>query len=306
LWPHKFKAAAIESPDEGEGAVSFTTAFSPAAAHFSAFVEEQAAIQPLQCYTRTELMALRTLIVDDEPIARAILREELEQLDEIASIEEASDGAQALEEIKKATPDLLFLDLHMPDMDGFEVIRKLRPIGTLPVIIIVTAYDQHAIRAFEEGAIDYLLKPVSPERLAGAVDRALRLRPDEAATRFASLREVAEAGAAGIVRRIVVRKRDEYLLLDSREVLAIQAEGELVWVITASERYLASQTLRALQEKMRASSFRRIHRNALVNVNHVRRMSTLSSQRWLVTLSNNLEFIVSKRHAKNIRDLLTW
>jgi DNA-binding LytR/AlgR family response regulator len=251
-------------------------------------------------------MALRTLIVDDEPIARAILREELEQLDEIASIEEASDGAQALEEIKKATPDLLFLDLHMPDMDGFEVIRKLRPIGTLPVIIIVTAYDQHAIRAFEEGAIDYLLKPVSPERLAGAVDRALRLRPDEAATRFASLREVAEAGAAGIVRRIVVRKRDEYLLLDSREVLAIQAEGELVWVITANERYLASQTLRALQEKMRASSFRRIHRNALVNVNHVRRMSTLSSQRWLVTLSNNLEFIVSKRHAKNIRDLLTW
>jgi DNA-binding LytR/AlgR family response regulator len=251
-------------------------------------------------------MALRTLIVDDEPIARAILREELEQLDEIASIEEASDGAQALEEIKKATPDLLFLDLHMPDMDGFEVIRKLRPIGTLPVIVIVTAYDQHAIRAFEEGAIDYLLKPVSPERLAGAVDRALRLRPDEAATRFASLREVAETGTAGIVRRIVVRKRDEYLLLDSREVLAIQAEGELVWVITANERYLASQTLRALQEKMRASSFRRIHRNALVNVNHVRRMSTLSSQRWLVTLSNNLEFIVSKRHAKNIRDLLTW
>jgi DNA-binding LytR/AlgR family response regulator len=106
------------------------------------------------------------------------------------------------------------------------------------------------------------------------------------------------------VRRIVVRKRDEYLLLDSREVLAIQAEGELVWVITANERYLASQTLRALQEKMRASTFRRIHRNALVNVNHVRRMSTLSSQRWLVTLSNNLEFIVSKRHAKNIRDLL--
>jgi DNA-binding LytR/AlgR family response regulator len=249
-------------------------------------------------------MALRTLIVDDEPIARTILREELEQLDEIASIEEAGDGAQALEEIKKAMPDLLFLDLHMPDMDGFEVIRKLRPIGTMPVIVIVTAYDQHAVRAFEEGAIDYLLKPVSPERLAGAVERALRLRPEEAATRFASLREMAEAGTTGIVRKIVVRKRDEYLLLDSREVLAIQAEGELVWVITAGERYLASQTLRALQDRMRATSFRRIHRNALVNVNHVRRMSTLSSQRWLVTLSNNLEFIVSKRHAKNIRDLL--
>jgi len=89
-------------------------------------------------------------------------------------------------------------------------------------------------------------------------------------------------------------------------MLAFQAEGEIVWIITEKKRYLATQTLRVLQERLRNSSFRRIHRNALVNVNHVRKMSTMSSQRWLVTLTNNLEFIVSKRQASSVRELLTW
>jgi len=251
-------------------------------------------------------MALRTLIVDDEPVARQVLREELEQLDRVEIVSEASNGVEALTEIRQKKPDLVLLDLQMPEMGGFDVVRNLKATGEAPAVVIVTAWDQHAIKAFEAGAIDYLLKPITQERLAEAVDRVLRLRPRAAAQQLESLKAAAEAQHPGVTRKIVARSGDEYLLLNANEVLAFQAEGEIVWIITEKKRYLATQTLRVMQERLRNSSFRRIHRNALVNVNHVRKMSTMSSQRWLVTLTNNLEFIVSKRQASSVRELLTW
>ena len=103
----------------------------------------------------------------------------------------------------------------------------------------------------------------------------------------------------------MARSGDEYLLLDTEEVLAFQAEGELVWIITAKQRFLATQTLRGIEERL-AGPFQRVHRNAIVNVNHVRKMSALSSQRWLITLSNALQLVVSKRQAHNIRQFLQW
>jgi two-component system LytT family response regulator len=253
-------------------------------------------------------MVLSTLIVDDEPVARRILREELEQIDDIALIGEAEDGASALAAIHDLSPDLVFLDLQMPGLGGFDVIRKLRPGANIPLIVIVTAWDQFAIQAFEAGAIDYLLKPIAQERLAQAVDRALKLRtrPAEVAQQFANVTEIAEAPAGRPVRRIVARSGEEYLLLNADEVLAFEADGDLVWIITAKKRYLATQSLKVIQDKLRNTNFRRIHRKALVNIDHVRKMSTLSSQRWLLTLANNQEFIVSKRQAHNVRQLLSW
>ena len=253
-------------------------------------------------------MGMKTLIVDDEPIARQILREELEQLDEVEIVGEAADGSAAIAAILKYSPELVFLDLQMPGLSGFDVIRKLPSAGRIPTVVIVTAYDQHAIQAFEAGAIDYLLKPISQDRLAQAVERAMRLRnrPAAMAERLANIQEIAESPRVRPARRIVARSGDEYLLLNSEEVYAFQAEGDLVWIMTAKKRYLATQSLKLIQEKLQNTSFRRIHRKALVNIDHVRKMSTLSSQRWLVTLSNNQEFIVSKRQARNVRQLLTW
>ena len=249
-------------------------------------------------------MVLRTLIVDDEPVARRVLREELEQFDDVAVVAEAEDGAAALDSIHHLAPDLVFLDLQMPGLGGFDVIRKLQPASAIPLIVIVTAFDQHAIEAFEAGAIDYLLKPVMQDRLAHAVERALKLRgrPAAAAQQFANMSELAERS----VRRIVARTGDEYLLLNASEVMAFEADGDLVWIITAKKRYLATQSLKVIQEKLRHTNFRRIHRKALVNIDHVRKMSTLSSQRWLLTLANNQEFIVSKRQAHTVRQLLSW
>jgi DNA-binding LytR/AlgR family response regulator len=250
---------------------------------------------------------LKTLIVDDEPIARRVLREELDAVPNVVIVGEAENGEQALQQIAQLRPDLVLLDLQMPVMGGFEVVRKLAG-GHLPVVVIVTAFDQHAIEAFEAGAIDYLLKPVGGERLRKAVERARNLRknPLHVADDVANITSAAVAGNSGRGRKIVGKDAREYLLLDADEVLAFQAERELVWIVTAQKRLLATESLRIIEDRLREQQFQRVHRNAIVNVNHVRKMSALSSQRWLVTLSNSLQLIVSKRQAHKIRSILRW
>lgn len=251
-------------------------------------------------------MSLRTLIVDDEPVARKILREELESVEGVEIVGEAEDGRVALEQIAAERPDLVLLDLQMPAMSGLEVVNQLRRGDRMPVIIIVTAYDQYALEAFDAGAIDYLLKPVRQERLAEAIQRARRLTDREAIERIARLQELSRPGEGPRTRRIVGKVGEEYFLLAADEIYAFQAEGDLVWILTAKRKYLATQTLKALEERLQHSNFRRIHRNALVNVDHVRKMSALTSQRWLITMSNDKEFIASKRQARSVRDLLSW
>jgi two-component system, LytTR family, response regulator len=248
---------------------------------------------------------IKTLIADDEQIARRVLREELEVLPEVTVIGEAEDGRQALQQIIDLRPDLVFLDLQMPGMGGFEVVRNLTG-SRLPVIVIVTAFHQHAIEAFEAGAIDYLLKPVSEARLKKAVERAKNLlgRPLAIAENIARIAAVGDPAASSVRRKLVGRAGQDYYLLDTAEVLALQAEGELVWIVTPKRRYLASQTLRSLETGLQPLSFQRVHRNAIVNVDHIRKVSSLTSHRWLLTLSNNLEFVVSKRQAHNIRRIL--
>jgi len=250
---------------------------------------------------------LRTLIVDDEPVARRVLREELEAFPEVLVIGEAADGKEALRKIQQDHPELVFLDLQMPVMGGFDVVRALRTSpADAPVVVIVTAYSEHAIRAFEEGAVDYLLKPVSAHRLRKSIARALSLqgRPAEAARDFAKIATAAAPLNPRSGRKIVGRCEGEYRLLDPDEVFAFQAEAELVWIVTMGQRLLAEQSLKAIERRLEGSEFKRIHRNAIVNVNHIKSMSALSSQRWLVTLSNSLQLVVSKRQAHTIRRLL--
>lgn len=253
---------------------------------------------------------MRALIVDDEPVARQILREELELLNS-EIVGEAENGESALLQILSLKPDVVFLDIQMPVMGGFEMLSHLAERGqaTQPAIVMVTAYDQHAIKAFEAGAIDYLLKPASKQRIALALARAARTleRPGQAASKITALQEFGprlkeEAKA----RKVVGKLGGEFFLLNVKEVLAFQADGDLTWIVTAKQKFLAMQNLRALEMRLGDSNFRRIHRNALVNVEQIRKMSTITSQRWLLTLNNGQEFVVSKRQAKNVRQVLNW
>lgn len=246
---------------------------------------------------------LRTLIVDDEPIARQVLREELEILPAIEVVGEAGDGLQALQMISETAPDLVFLDLQMPQMSGFEVVRQMEG-RSLPVVVFVTAYDQYAIQAFDAGAVDYLLKPVRQARLIQTIGRVRTMRPNPRSVveNLSKLQEL----APGPAKKIIGRLGEEYVLLNPAEVLAFQAEGDLVWIVTAKQRLLATQTLRGLQERLAGQGFERIHRNSMVNLQHVRKLAALSSQRWLLTLANGQEFTVSKRQVPGIRQLLDF
>ncbi len=252
---------------------------------------------------------MRALIVDDEPIARRILREELEPIPFVQVVGEADNGATALVQIASARPDIVFLDIQMPGMSGLELVGHLNG-AHVPAIVMVTAFDQHAIRAFEAGALDYLLKPISQERLARSVERARRIcqDPKKAAEKLAQLQEFASSQIANrpATRKIVGKIGEEYFLLEPREVMAFQAEGDLTWILTARQRYLATQNLRAIEGRLQGTTFRRIHRNALVNLEQIRKMTTITSQRWLMTLNNGQELVVSKRQAHLIREVLHW
>lgn len=242
---------------------------------------------------------MRVLIVDDEPIARQILREHLESFPEVTIVGEAADGLAAVEQVQTLNPDLLFLDLQMPQLGGLAVAKNLRG-PRMPLIIFVTAFEQHALEAFDAGAVDYLLKPVRQERLAAAIQKA---RPLLAA---AALKPTETKVQRMTARRIVGRHGSDLHLLDPADVIAFQAEGETVIIIASSGRFYAEHSLKALGERMDPERFRRVHRKTIINADHIRKISPLSSKRWLLKMSNGLEVVVAKRLAGLIRDETRW
>ena len=240
---------------------------------------------------------MKVLIADDEPIARLVLRELLEEFPRVRLLGEASNGMEAVAMIQQLEPELVFLDLQMPGMDGFTVARSLNG-ARLPLVIFVTAYDRHAHEAFDTGAVDYLLKPVRRERLAAALEKAR--------AQFAGITGVHRTPPPEPPRKIVGRLGADMHVLDPADVIAIQAEGETVEIITAGQRYLADYPLRDLEERLRGGHFRRIHRKTIINTDHIRQISPLPSKRWLLHMSNGMQVIVSKRMAGSIRQETHW
>jgi two-component system, LytTR family, response regulator len=253
------------------------------------------------------MTSMKAVLVDNEPIARKILRKELEFATDVEIVGEADNSQLAIRQISSLKPDLIFLDMQMPGIGGFEIVRMFDD-SVLPCIIIVTDSDQHALQAFEAGAVDYLLKPVAEARLARCLDRVRLLYKSDAVVteNIARIQNLALTDLTPKPRKIVGRIGEEYFLLPSSEVLAFQAERELVWIITPKQRYLATQSLNVIEQKLIGQSFARVHRNSLVNLDHVIKMSPLSSHRWLLTLDNQQEFIVSKRQAREVQKRLSW
>ncbi|MEP7362176.1 MAG: LytTR family DNA-binding domain-containing protein [Acidobacteriota bacterium] len=241
---------------------------------------------------------MRVLIADDEPVARQVLRELLEEMPGMEICGEAATGAEALVRANDLRPDVVLLDLQMPLLDGFHVAQQLR--GGMPLVIFVTASGERALDAFELGVADYLVKPVRRERLEAALQKAkARMQP-------AAESKAAAAAWKEPVRRIAGRLKDEFHMLDVADVIAFKAEGELVYILASKGRFLADLTLKALEERLPAPTFRRIHRSTIINTDHIQRISPLSSKRWLLKMTNGLEAIVSKRMASVIRDQTRW
>jgi DNA-binding LytR/AlgR family response regulator len=234
---------------------------------------------------------MKVLIVDDEAIARQVLREYLTEMPAIDIVGEAGTGLEAVERIARLKPDVILLDMQMPELDGFGVARNLAG-RSVPVIIYVTAFDQHALRAFELGAVDYLLKPVREDRLAMALEKARTHLAGVAAP---------TVPAPERLRKIPGRLGEQVHLLNPEDVIAFQADGEVVFILTAHGRFFANCSLRGLEARLEPGVFRRIHRKTLINTDHIRTIAPLSSKRWMLTMSNGLELVVSKRLAGLIR-----
>lgn len=239
---------------------------------------------------------MRVLIADDEPIARQVLRELLEECPGVTVAGEAASGAETLRQVERLDPDLVLLDIHMPQADGLAVARRLRPLP-LPLIVYVTAYEQHALEAFDAGAVDYLLKPVKLDRLRAALAKARR--------HLEGLR-ARQTPAGEPPRRLAVRSGNEIQLLDTRDIVAFRATSGGVEVLATHGRYLVPHTLREIEQRFPPPQFRRIHRSFLIHTAHLRSIAPLSSRRYLVRLTGAIEAVVSKRMANVIRAAVEW
>jgi two-component system LytT family response regulator len=242
-------------------------------------------------------MKLRALIVDDEDLARSALRRMLAEAGGVDVVGEASNGVEALEEIAELKPDVVLLDIEMPGFDGFEVVQQLE---NPPAIVFVTAYDEYAVRAFEANAIDYLLKPVRPERLEVALARVReRLGAPEAAKVHAVARE-----RGGPLQRIAARRGKRIVIVPVRDIIRIEIDDRLVFAVTASGRLLIEKTITELEAMLEPAGFLRISRGELVNLETVKELLPWFSGTWRVKLANGEERDVSRDRAKQLREAM--
>jgi len=239
----------------------------------------------------------RCLIVDDEPPARRKLRRFLTGYADIDVVGEAGDGAEAVELIRHLEPDLVLLDVQMPELDGFAVLSALHD-QPLPYVIFVTAYEEYAVRAFEVGAVDYLLKPVDPDRFRIALDRALTQLAAPAAEGFAGrLERVLEllADSKEFVDRFLVKRGSRSVFVPATDVEWIEAAGNYLRLHTSSGVHVVRGTMRDAERRLDKRRFVRIHRSRAVNLDRVSYLEPWSHGDQLVVLRSGEKLVMSRR-----------
>jgi two-component system LytT family response regulator len=249
-------------------------------------------------------MKFRAMIIDDEAIARKRLRGLLDAHQEkITIIDEAADGIEALEKIQQHNPDLIFLDIQMPGHNGFEVVRKL---ARQPLIIFTTAYDEYALAAFKENAIEYLLKPIAPDELERAIRKLDAL---------AGKRNDWESSLQGFITRLdaasqkpsrmQVKVGDTIKLVDYDKILYFESDEKYTTLFTENSEFIIDQSLNELEEKLPGKDFVRIHRKHIVNVNHIAEIKKWFDRRLLVVLKSpkKIELTVSRHYIDNMKNI---
>jgi len=254
------------------------------------------------------MKTIRTLIIDDEELARSRMRRMLTGFDDLEIAGEAENGAAAVALIEAERPDLIFLDVQMPDLDGFEVL-KLVESDSLPLVIFVTAFDQYAVNAFEVSAIDYLLKPVSRQRLEIAVAKARERMAsrEQAGKQLSQFLQTQRKPAAGYWQRLPARANNRILILNIDQVTSLKVDRGLVCVTTAEGEFWTKYTaLTEVEDSLDPKVFHRIHRQVIVNLNHVREITTFDNNTARLTLTGGAQVQVSRSHIKELREVLQW
>ncbi|MEM6414789.1 MAG: LytTR family DNA-binding domain-containing protein [Pseudomonadota bacterium] len=255
------------------------------------------------------------VLVDDEPLANTGMRARLDAFPELEIIAECANGKDAVKTIKRLSPDLIFLDIQMPGLDGFGVVRALIG-GPAPLVVFVTAYDKYAIEAFEANALDYLVKPVEPERLSEAVHRARdAIKSRTAAKResklvelLSSLKEKDQDRIKELIEDTAWLDKDRFaerlsfkdgakvVILNAEDIEWIDAAGDYMVVHANGQTHIIRETMKTLQQRLDPSRFQRIHRSAIVNVNMVQELNPHSNGEYFVTLRNGTQLKLSRSY----------
>jgi two-component system LytT family response regulator len=241
----------------------------------------------------------RTIVVDDEPPARQTLRLLLAREEDFTLVAECGHGADAIDAIRRERPDVLFLDVQMPEVDGFEVLRQLGS-QAVPAVIFVTAFDRYALRAFEEHALDYLLKPFSDERFTDVLARTrTRLRERTFAAMAGRLAQLLSAKTVE-PRRLVVRDAGRTIVIPCEDIIWIEAEDYCARIHLRGRTILVRDSLRALADSLDQGTFVRVHRSAIANVSCVRQVVPLASGDQRLTLEDGTVLKVSRTHRADV------
>jgi DNA-binding LytR/AlgR family response regulator len=247
---------------------------------------------------------LKTLIVDDEAPARERLKGFLSENEAIELIGEAEDGIQAVEMIEEKHPDLVLLDIQMPRLDGFGVIRMLKD---PPLIIFITAYDEYAIPAFEVNALDYLLKPFTKIRLEIAIEKAARElsnKPDYDTRLGGLFKTLIEQKR--FLERIAVKSQSKILVLEVGDIDTMSAEGGQISILCGDKHYSTNYTLSELENQLNPEKFFRAHRSAIVNLTKIREIIPWFAGSYKIKLGNGVEVELSRLQAQELKKIIKW
>lgn len=229
---------------------------------------------------------MRTIIIDDEPLARSLLIELLENENDIEVISECNDGFEGIKAIQELQPDLIFLDIQMPKITGFEMLELL---DTPPKVIFTTAYDEYALKAFEVNALDYLLKPVHTERLASALNKVRNYTQGDTQIAKGKIPQLPEQ-----MQRIVVKVNGQIKILPLPEVFYLESADDYVKIHVKDKYYLKHQTMNNFEQQLPAHQFVRIHRSYLVNLQHIHKVDLFEKEQYCVVLRNDVRLPVSR------------
>lgn len=253
-------------------------------------------------------MALKAVLVDDEPLAREGLRSLLSEIPAIEVVAECANGYEACEAIVKHRPDVLFLDIAMPELDGFATLERLEPEDVPPAIVFVTAYDAHALRAFEARALDYILKPVSPERLAGAVERASQRVRESQALRDAIERESGMSATDTKLERLIIRDHTGTTVVPVDDIEWIEAATYYVSLHRRNKsdgrQLLLRERMHLLESRLDPAIFFRTHRSAIVRLDAIRGIGGKSSYEYHVVLASGALAPLSRDRRARLESLL--
>jgi two-component system LytT family response regulator len=253
-------------------------------------------------------MSIKVLIVDDEPLARRGVALRLREQSDVEIVAMCSNGKQAVQRIIELSPDLVFLDIQMPLMSGIEVLRAL-PEETLPTIIFLTAFADHALAAFEVQALDYLLKPIDEMRFFSALQRARRLIALKQWNAHHSheklgLETAVEAASQQPLKRFAVRNGKELTFVETGKIDWIEAAGDYAQLHTSERTFLIRESLSTLETLLDRNDFLRVHRSAIIQLNRIVRITALANRDGYLTLNNGASLRVSRSYSKLLKDRL--